>query len=129
MNTRLVEVFSRATPIASLIVWGLVLLRIGGTFSLSDTVETGLASFLSLMAGSGRPGIANRMFWLSGGIWAGAAYVNLELIGLAYVLMALMTLGAAAFRERQHGKFSLSGPTAFIVAMLIVIALSSIFGA
>jgi hypothetical protein len=121
MKKRLLDLLPRFVAVAALIVWGLTLLQLGGPSNLPAIIGIGLASLLTLVAQAQKNGVSGLMLWLSGGIWSGAAYVSTEVIGLAYILMALLTLGSAALRERQRAKFSLSGPTAFIAAMVIVI--------
>jgi len=122
-----------ALPRLAAIVWGLtfpMLATFGRRLSepptLALAIGVGLASVLILLARNPNSPGSNLMLWLSGGIWTGASYENPQVLGFAYLVVALLTLGSAVLRERERGKLSLSGPAAFIAATLITVAVSTL---
>ncbi len=124
MIARFSDTLAPVALLAALLVWGMTLLGLGGPSAYSEIVTIGLATLLVLSAQVVKPPISNVLLWLSGGLWAGEAYVNTQTIGLASTLIAVLTIAAAALQERRRGAFSVSGPAAFIVAMVIAIAVS-----
>jgi hypothetical protein len=122
----------RLAAIAAFIGWGLTLFQqaaLGGQFAgpswFAVVGGTGLATLLTVAAEGRKLRFSGLLLWLSGGMWAGASYVSTEIIGLAYLLVAALTLGGAAVRERERGRLSLSGPAAFITAMVVMIVASN----
>jgi hypothetical protein len=117
----ILKILPPLAAIAALGVWGLTLLRLVAPSTLSEIITTGFAALLIVLAQSQRMNFSILLFWLSGGIWSGVAYHNMEVIGFAYFVVAVLALGSAAYFEHERGKFSLSGPAAFIAAMIIAL--------
>jgi hypothetical protein len=133
MNIRVWNALPRFAAIAALIVWGLTLPQLAtfgghlpGPSAMAVLIGIGLATLLTLLAQHPKLRISSLMLWLGGGVWTGAAYLSTEVIALAYFIVALLTIGSAAAREREWGKFSLFGPAAFIAAMVIMIVASDL---
>lgn len=132
ISMRYLNALPQLASIFALIVWGLtfpLLNTLGKRLSepptLALVIGIGLASLLNLIARNPHLRPANLMLWLSGGVWTGAAYQNPQVLGLAYLLVALLTLGSAVVREREHDKFSLSGPAVFVAAVLVTTGVSN----
>jgi hypothetical protein len=122
------QLLSRLAAIGNLVGWGLTLPRLAGLggqapgpSEFAIVAGTGLATVLTLAGQSRQWKPSSLLLWLSGGIWAGGAYISEDVVGLVYFLVAALRVVGAAAREREHGSFSLSGPAAFITAMLAMI--------
>lgn len=111
----------RLTVVAALVAWGFTVLGLFGTSSFAEKVAVGAAALLVLIAQKPDLKQVSLLLWLSGGIWAGAAYQSNEVIGLAYFVVAVFAIFGAAINERRQGGFSITGPVAFLAAMLIVL--------
>ncbi len=125
---RLFDALPRFAAIATLVVWGFtlpVLASLGRRLTEPSTLlfvfGLGVASLLILFAQNPTLHASNLMLWASAGIWTAASYLNQELVGFLYLLVALLALGSAAVRERERGGFSLAGPGAFMLALVITI--------
>ncbi len=133
MNMRYLNALPHLASIIALVVWGVtfpLLATFGRRLSepptLALVIGIGLASLLNLLARNPNLRASNLMFWVSGGVWTGAAYLNPQVLGFAYLVVALLTLGSAVVRE--HAKFSLSGPVLFIATVLITVGVSNALG-
>ncbi len=132
VNMRKFDALPRFAAISALIVWGItfpLLVAFGRRLdeppTLALALGIGLACLLILLALNPGFRASNLMLWLSGGIWTGAAYQNPQVLGFAYLLVAIVTLGGAVVREREHANFSLSGPVAFISSMAVTVVVTN----
>src|SRR5712692_734280 len=97
MDIRKFDALPRLAAIAALIVWGLtfpLLAAFGRRLSepptLALAIGVGLASVLILLARNPNSRGSSLMLWLSGGIWTGASYENPQVLGFAYLVVALL---------------------------------------
>ncbi len=125
---RVLESLPRFAAIAALVVWGFtlpLLAALGHPLTDFSTFAflavTGVATLLILLAQKPNLRAVNLLLWVSAGLWTGASYLNQEILGFLYLLMALLTAGSAVVRERGQGGFSLTGPVAFIAALVLMI--------
>lgn len=90
-------------------------------FALLVSVAAVVGTFLVLWQGGG-----TRAWWVSAGVWGGLSYLFEDASALVY-LVAAVVIGFSAYRqERLRGRFELTGPLAFIGAVLALIILRAV---
>ncbi len=122
------DLLPRFAAITALVVWGFTLpllatlgRRLAEPSTLFFVVCLGVASLLILFAQNPNVRRSHLMFWISAGVWTGASYLNQQIVGYSYLLVALLAIASAALREQQRRRFSLLGPVLFMVALAIMI--------
>ncbi len=128
---RLFDSLPRFTGIATVLVWAVTLpllasfgRKLTEPSTLFFVLCIGLASLLILLAQNSRVAGGSWMLWVSAGIWTGAAYLNRQVVGFSYLLIALLALGSAAVGEHEHGYLSLLGAGLYAAALVITVGVS-----
>jgi hypothetical protein len=65
------------------------------------------------------------MLWFGAGVWAAAAYLNFQLLGLADLFIAALSAIGAFWVERESRRYSFAGPALCIGIALLLVILSN----
>lgn len=90
-------------------------------FALLISVAAVVGTFLVLWQGGGL-----RAWWVSAGVWGGLSYLFEDASALVYLVAAVVIAFSAYRQERLRGRFELTGPLAFIGAVLALILLRAL---
>jgi hypothetical protein len=65
------------------------------------------------------------MLWFGAGVWAAAAYLNFQLLGLADLVVAGLSALGGFWVERESRRYSFTGPALCIGTALLVVLVSN----
>jgi hypothetical protein len=65
------------------------------------------------------------MYWFTAGVWGAASYLNFQLLGLFYLVVAVLAAFSAFLIERESRTFSFIGPGLFLGVGLLLVVLAT----